>query len=99
MTVQYEAGTAGKGNGDGKTRYLRVKVVDHGREGSPSVNVRMPIRVVKFGMKMAATFSPEMKGMDVDWDAITAMIEEGAVGELVHVEDEAEHKTVDVYVE
>lgn len=82
-----------------KARYLRVKVVDNAKEGRPSVNVRMPIGVVKFGLKMAQAFSPEMKGVNVDWEALAAMIEQGEVGELVHVEDEAEHKTVDVYVE
>jgi hypothetical protein len=40
-----------------------------------------------------------MKEANVDWNEVAAMIEEGAMGELVHVEDEAEHKTIDVYVE
>jgi hypothetical protein len=99
MTAQYETGTPGSGGGNGKAKYLRVKVVDHGKEGSPTVNVRMPIGVVKLGMRMAANFSPKMKDTDLDWDAITRMIDEGATGELVHVEDEAEHKVIDVFVE
>lgn len=99
MTVQHESPRAGNEGGDGKAKYLRVKVVDHTKEGDPTVNIRMPIGVVKFGMKMAATFSPQMKDVDVDWDVVTQMIEQGAIGELVHVEDETEHKTVDVFVE
>ena len=98
MTVQHEAGTTDNADA-GRTRYLRVKVVDHSKDGSPTVNVRIPISVAKFGMKMAAAFSPEMKGADLDWDAIARMIDEGAIGELVHVDDEAERKTVDVFVE
>lgn len=82
-----------------KPRSLRVRVVDHSREGHPVVNIRVPIRVVKFGMKMARTFSPHMKEADLDWDAITAMVEDGERGKIVDVEDEAEHKTIEVWVE
>jgi hypothetical protein len=82
-----------------KAKYLRVKVVDNTKENRPEVNVRVPIGLVKFGFKMARAFSPEMKNANIDWNEVAAMIDEGAMGELVHVEDEAEHKTIDVYVE
>jgi hypothetical protein len=76
---------------------LRVKVLD--RDGHTSVNVRMPIRVVKLGMRLARTFSPEVRDSNLDWDAITEMVEAGDRGELVHVEDVKEHTTVEVWVE
>ncbi len=82
-----------------KPRTLRVRVVDTAKDGEPVVNIRMPIRVVKFGMKMARTFSPQMNEVDVDWDAIAAAIEDGEIGKIVDVEDEAEKKTVEVWVE
>lgn len=82
-----------------KVTYLRVKVVDNTKEDKPTVNIRMPIGLVKFGLKMAQSFSPDVKRMNLDWDAIDKMIEEGVVGELVHVDDETEHKTIDVYVD
>ena len=82
-----------------KARSLRIRVVDHSREGHPAVNIKVPVRVVKFGMRMAKTFSPQMKEANLDWDAITAMVEEGELGKIVDVEDEAEHKTVEVWVE
>jgi hypothetical protein len=82
-----------------KAKYLRVKVVDNTKENHSVVNIRMPIGLVKFGFKMARAFSPEMKNANIDWNEVAAMIDEGAMGELVHVEDEAEHKTIDVYVE
>ena len=83
-----------------KPRTLRIKVVDWSKEGEPVANIRMPIRVVKFGMKMARAFSPQMKDLDVDWDAIIEMIEDNdTVGKIVDVEDEAEKKTVEVWVE
>ena len=91
MTVEMEA--------QPKVKYLRVKVVDNTKETKPTVNVRVPIGLVKFGLKMAQSFSPDVSRMNLDYDAIDKMIEEGVVGELVHVEDEAEHKTIDVYVE
>lgn len=82
-----------------KARSLRIRVVDHSREGHPAVNIRVPVRVVRFGMRMARTFSPQMKEANLDWDAITAMVEDGEPGKIVDVEDEAEHKTIEVWVE
>jgi hypothetical protein len=82
-----------------KARMLRVKVVDQTRDGSPAVNIKVPLGVVKRGMKMAEAFSPEVKAANLDWAAITTMIEEGAMGRIVDVEDEAEHRTIEVWVE
>jgi hypothetical protein len=80
-------------------KYLRVKVVDHDKEGRPAVNIKVPIGVVKWGMKMAQAFSPQMRDVDLDWDSIDAMVQEGESGKIVEVEDEAEHKTVEVWLE
>lgn len=82
-----------------EAKTLRVRVVDHSKQGAPAVNVKMPVGVVKFGLKMARTFSPEMKDVDVDWDAVAAMVESGEIGKIVEVEDEAERKTVEVWIE
>ena len=81
---------------DRKARFLRVRVVE---DGHPTVNVKVPIGVAKWGMKMAQAFSPEMKAANLDWDSITAIIQEGEQGKLVEVEDEVDHKTVEVWVE
>jgi hypothetical protein len=82
-----------------KAKYLRVKVVDNTKEGRPAVNVRVPIGVAKFGLKMAGMFSPDVSKADLDWDVISAAIDESATGELVHVEDDAAQKTIDIFVE
>jgi hypothetical protein len=79
-----------------KARFLRVRVVE---AGHPTVNVKVPIGVARWGMKMAQAFSPEMKDANLDWDSITAMIQEGEQGKIVEVEDEVDHKTVEVWVE
>jgi hypothetical protein len=84
---------------EGAAKYLRVKVVDHTKEGRPAVNIKVPIGVVKWGMKMAQAFSPQMKDANLDWDSIDAMVQEGEPGNIVEVEDEAEHKTIEVWLE
>jgi hypothetical protein len=86
-------------DGGEKAKTLRIKVVDTSKDGHPAVNIRVPIGVVKFGLKMAQAFSPEVKKANVDWDSISEMIEEGALGKIVDVDDEAEHKTIEVWVE
>jgi hypothetical protein len=75
---------------------LRVRVVQDGR---PTVNVTVPIGVARWGMKMARAFSPEMKDANLDWESIMATIQEGERGKIVEVEDEIDHKTVEVWVE
>ena len=80
-------------------KYLRVKVVDDTKEGRPAVNIQVPIGVVKWGLKIAQAFSPQMKDVDLDWDSIDAMVQEGETGKIVEVEDEAEHKTIEVWLE
>jgi hypothetical protein len=47
----------------------------------------------------ATKSSPQAKDLELDWDNITEMIDEGAEGKIVEVDDEAEHKTVEVWVE
>jgi hypothetical protein len=76
-----------------------VQVVDRTKEDRPAVNVKVPIGVVKWGMKMAQAFSPHMKDVDLDWKTLEAMVEEGTIGQIVEVEDEAQHKTVEVWLE
>ena len=80
-------------------KYLRVRVVDHTKEARPAVNIKVPIGVVKWGMKMAQAFSPQMRDVDLDWNRIDAMVQEGETGKIVEVEDEAEHKTIEVWLE
>ena len=79
-----------------KAKRLRVRVVE---DGHPTVNVKVPIGVAKWGMKMAQAFSPEMTDANLDWERITAIIQEGERGKIVEVEDEVDHKTVEVWVE
>jgi hypothetical protein len=79
-----------------KAKFLLVRVIEHGR---PTVNIKVPIGVAMWGMKMAQAYSLQMKDADLDWDSITAMIQEGEQGKIVEVEDQVEHKTVEVWVQ
>jgi hypothetical protein len=79
-----------------KAKLLRVRVVE---AGHPTVNVKVPIGVAKWGMRMAQAFSPEMKDANLDWEDITAILREGEGGKIVEVKDEVDHKTVEVWVE
>ena len=74
---------------------LRVRVME---DGHPAVNVKIPIGVAKWGMKMAQAFSPEMRDTNLDWESIMA-IQEGERGKIVEVEDQVDHKTVEIWVE
>jgi hypothetical protein len=40
-----------------------------------------------------------MRDVDLDWDSTGTMVQEGESGKIVEVEDEAEHKTVEVWLE
>jgi hypothetical protein len=99
MTTQEEARTGVQEEPQKKARSLLIKVVDNTRNGRPAVNVKVPIGVVKWGMKMAQVFSPDAKEANVDWESIVAMIEDGALGKIVDVDDEAANKTIEVWVE
>jgi hypothetical protein len=79
-----------------QAKFLRVRVVE---DGHLAVNVKIPIGLAKWGMKMAQAYSPEMKNANLDWESITAMIQEGERVKIVEVEDEVDHKTVEVWVE
>lgn len=81
-----------------KPKWLHVKVIDNSTPEHKAINVKMPMGLVKWGMKMAQAFSPEMKDVNVNWDELTAAIEQDVPGKLVEVEDEVQRRTVDVWV-
>ena len=82
-----------------KATTLHVKVVDTAAADRPSVNVRLPISMVKFGMKIGQAFSPELRDAKVDWEAVVAAIEQGDLGKIVEIEEPAENRKVEVWVE
>jgi len=61
------------------------------------VNVNLPLALIGVATKMGARFSPEMEG--VDWNELVNVINEGAVGKLVEVEDLEGQERVEVFVD
>ena len=85
-----------QGSGSGSANWFRVRVTDM-ETGRTRVNVNIPFSLVKAGIKLGARFSPEMAG--VEWDELIAAIDEGALGQIVDVEDIESGEKVQVYVE
>lgn len=84
-------------NGTGTSpRRLRVRVRKNGKE---TVNIKIPLSLVNVGIKIGKKFSPELQESmgNIDMDEIVRMIQEGAEGKLVEVDDGDEH--VEVFVE
>lgn len=76
--------------------WLHVRVRDM-QSGRNKVTVNIPIRLVKFGMRIGRRFSPELE--DLDWDEISSMITEMDSGILVDVQDEEDGEHVQVYID
>lgn len=79
-----------------QARYLRVKVTDT-VTGKSKVSVTMPISLVEWGMRIGARFSPEVA--DLDWQTLSAALQESGESKLVDVIDEEDGEHVEVYVD
>lgn len=85
-----------QGESTSRPRRLRVRVE---KEGKETVNIKIPISLVNVGLKIGKKFSPDLQESmgNIDMDEIIKMIQEGAEGRLVEVDDGDEH--VEIYVE
>ena len=78
-------------------KWLRVSVTDL-RTGERKANVKIPVSLADFGMKMAARFVPS--GFDgLDMDQIIAAMKSGGEEKLVDVEDEEKGEHVEIFIE
>jgi len=80
----------------GKTRWFRVLVTDTASE-KVRVSVRLPLSLVKWGMKVGGQFSPEVKG--IDFDELSEIINSETDGKLVEVMDEEDGEHVQIFIE
>jgi hypothetical protein len=78
-------------------KWLRVRVTDL-QTGESKTNVRIPVSLADFGMKMAARCAPDSL-VDLDMNQIMAAVKDGSDGLLVDVEDEEKGEHVEVFVE
>lgn len=78
-------------------KWFRVLVTDL-KTGKSKANVKIPMGVVNFGLKMGAKFAPaELEGLDMN-DIMTA-VQSGGTGKIVEVDDEEKGEHVEVFVE
>lgn len=77
-------------------RWFRVRVTDT-RSGKTRANLRIPLTVVKAGMKMGMRFSPHIEG--VEMDKFAEFIDAGNAGPIVDVLDDEDGEHVEVYIE
>lgn len=77
-------------------RWLHVRVSDL-NSGKDRVKVKIPFRLMRWGLKLGSKFTDELDGLDFD-ELINAM-HEGGDGMLVDVQDEADGEHVQVFVE
>ncbi len=80
----------------GKTRWFRVLVTDTNSD-KVRVSVRLPLSLVKWGMKVGGQFSPEVKG--IDFDELSEIINSETDGKLVEVMDEEDGEHVQIFIE
>jgi len=81
---------------EGNGRWLRIRIQEDGRQ---RVNVRLPLRLVEFGLKIARRFSSEE-----DLDQIAAAINEAvqagiADGKIIDIEDDHDKQHVEIWFE
>ena len=90
------AATPAPATKSGKTRWFRVLVTDTASD-KVRVSVRLPLSLVKWGMKVGGQFAPEVKGIDVD--ELSEILNSETDGKLVEVMDEEDGEHVQIFIE
>ena len=80
----------------GKTRWFRVLVTDTASD-KVRVSVRLPLSLVKWGLKVGGHFSPEIQGIDMD--ELSEILNSETEGKLVEVMDEEDGEHVQIFIE
>ena len=80
----------------GKGRWFRVLVTDT-NTGKNKVSVRLPMRMVQWGLKVGARYTDELEGLD--FNGLAQALEEDGGGQLVDVVDEEDGEHVQVFIE
>jgi hypothetical protein len=77
-------------------RWLRIRVSDI-ESGRQRVAVNVPLSWVSIGLRLGARFSPEVAGLDAN--ELLAMLQSGANGQVVDVEDLDDGERVQIFIE
>lgn len=92
-----KAKRAKRGGAVAEKRYLCITIIDHNaiieQTGEESyVNLRIPVTLAEAGLRMV----PEGKLGRIDPELIVEMIEEGATGELISINEEKKNISIRV---
>jgi len=77
-------------------RWFRVLVTDT-NSGKSKVSVRLPMRLVHWGLKVGSRYTDELEGIDTE--ELASALEEGGDGQLIDVIDEEDGEHVQVFIE
>jgi hypothetical protein len=77
-------------------KWLQMRVTDTDT-GKIRVNVRLPLGVVKAGLKMGMRFVPEAEGLDKE--ELLAAIDEGTIGKIFDLYDDKDGEHIEVFIE
>jgi hypothetical protein len=82
---------------DGKEpNWFRVRVANL-ETGKNRVSVNIPVRMMKFGLKIGSRFSPEIENLD--WNELSGAIKDMKTGMLIDVQDEDSNEHVQIYLD
>lgn len=79
-----------------KPSWFRVRVANL-ETGKNRVSVNIPVRMMKFGLKIGSRFSPEIENLD--WNELSGMVQNMEAGVLVDVQDEDSNEHVQIYLD
>lgn len=85
-----------EGQSDKEPNWFRVRVANL-ETGKNRVTVNIPVKMMKFGLKIGSRFSPEIENLD--WNELTGMMQDMKTGMLVDVQDEDSNEHVQVYLD
>ena len=77
-------------------KWMRVAVTEVGT-GKAKVNLKLPLGVVKAGIKLGAKFSPELREMDSE--KLLEAIQDGGVGKIIDVDDAEDNEHVEIFID
>jgi hypothetical protein len=77
-------------------RWLRIRVSDL-ESGRQRVAVNLPLSWLSVGLRIGARFSPEVAGLDAN--ELLAVLQSGANGQVVDVEDLDDGERVQIFIE
>lgn len=77
-------------------KFLRVRVSDIG-SSRVKVNLRMPLSLVRAGVKLGSRFTPELEG--ISQEDLIAILNSGNTGQVVDVTDQEDGEHIEVFID